>query len=233
MMTTLVTHPDHAPTLPEAAGKLANWGFLAHADLPDQPGPAWLLVALRDVPTFRHFDPELIELWVHREAVGQRLVVTRETRVPIERDFSWGTVRIVDRLGVSNEYVTFGGHVSADEIGDATVCVLSSPAPLLRRGGHSQPADVASFDLSAFFARLMIAVDYTPGFEAAFGEASALGRYAAFVGDFVTRYSASAILQGGQPDAYRVLRAEQTRLRAREPEAWAEGERLRRMAALR
>jgi hypothetical protein len=233
MMNSLVTPSDAAPTLSEAAERLADWGFLANADLPDRPGPAWLLVGLRDEPTLRHFDPEVIELWIHRETAGRRLDVTRDTKMPLEHDFSWGTVRIVDRLGISNEYVTFGGHLSAAEIGGATICVLSSPAPLLRRGGHSQPADTASFDLSAFFARLMIAIDYTPGFEAAFGAASPPGRYAAFVGDFVARYAASAILQSGQPEAYRLLRAEQTRLKSRDPGAWGEGERLRRMAGLR
>lgn len=41
-----------------AAPLLADLGFLSSSDLPDRPGPAYLLVALRDAPTLRHYDPE-------------------------------------------------------------------------------------------------------------------------------------------------------------------------------
>ena len=50
--------PKHAAEL------LADWGFLADPDLPDRPGPAFLLVAIRATPTFRHYDPELVEYWI-------------------------------------------------------------------------------------------------------------------------------------------------------------------------
>ena len=49
-----------APGPVEAAQRLADWGFLAEPDLPDRPGPAYLLVALRDRPTLRHYDPEVV-----------------------------------------------------------------------------------------------------------------------------------------------------------------------------
>ncbi len=47
-----------------AAELLADWGFLADPDLPNRPGPAFLLVAIRAKPTLRHYDPELVEYWV-------------------------------------------------------------------------------------------------------------------------------------------------------------------------
>lgn len=55
-----VTAPDPI----DAARRLAHWGFLAEPDLPDRPGPAYLLVALRDIPSFQHYDPELVDYWV-------------------------------------------------------------------------------------------------------------------------------------------------------------------------
>ena len=51
-------HPPSA-----VADRLADWGFLANPDLPDRPGPAELLVAIRPRPSFRHFDPEIVEYW--------------------------------------------------------------------------------------------------------------------------------------------------------------------------
>ena len=62
----------HDPLDP--ASRIAEWGFLANPDLPDRPGPAYLLVALRAAPTLRHYDPESIEYWVTRD--GQVSVVS-------------------------------------------------------------------------------------------------------------------------------------------------------------
>ena len=57
-------------------------------------------------------------------------------------------------------------------VDDAIVVAFTSPAPLLRRGGHSQGWDAGADLVGAFFARLMVAVDYRPGFEAAIADAS-------------------------------------------------------------
>ena len=43
---------------------------LQSPDLPDRPGPAYLLVALRDIPTFHHYDPERVEFWVNDHGRG-------------------------------------------------------------------------------------------------------------------------------------------------------------------
>jgi len=218
-----------APLLPDpidpavAAGQLADWGFLAHADLPDGAGDAYLLVALRDRPTLRHFDPERIDLWVTR---GGRGVASQVTRATPELDlaFSWGTVAIVDRLGISNEYVVFGGRLTSSRRDGMTVAAFVSPAPILRRGGHSQGWDEAAVDLAAFFGRVMIAVDYVPGFEARMSCADPLARYAAFVADSVGRYGAAPLLRLEHPALWTLLRAEAVRLRAGDPKTWIEGE---------
>lgn len=210
-----------------AAERLADWGFLARADLPDGPGDAYLAVAIRDRPTFRHYDPESVELWVTsgepgRER-GSRMKIRRSTRLPIDRSFSWGLIRIVDRLGVSNEYVAFGGMLAAEEVDGMTVCVFTSPAPILRRGGHSQVTDAGCFDLAAWFGRMMVAVDYTPGFESRIAAASPLGRYCAFVADYLDRRQGRPELQARDHRLWQVLRAEAIRLRRDRPDAWAEG----------
>ena len=166
MPSRAVVPPGHPIDPASAGGLLANWGFLAEPDLPDRPGPAWLLVAIRPVPTLRHFDPELVEFWVSEQDRGRHATITYETPMPLNRPFSWGLIRTVDRLKVSNEYLTFGGTLVADAVEDAVVAVFTSPAPLLRRGGHSQVWDPPAEWLGAFFGRLLVAVDYEPGFEA-------------------------------------------------------------------
>ena len=207
----------------QAARLLAHWGFLAEPDLPDRPGPAYLLVALRDEPTLQHYDPELVEYWVTQGGRGTRRELVRSTRLPIETDFSWGLIRIVDRLDVSNEYVTFGGHLSAAEVDGMTVAVFTSDAPLLRRGGHSQGWDHGAEALAAFFGKLLVAVDFTPGFEAKAAAVEPLARYAAFVADLVDRYRHAPALREGHAELWVLLQAEARRLATNHPAAWAAG----------
>ena len=178
--------PDPRPVglrATEVAGQVDQWGFLAYPDLPDGPGPAFLLVALRPAPTLRHYDPEAVDYWVTDDGRGSRRTLTHATPMPRSEDFSWGLIRLVDRLGVSNEYLTFGGHLDAALIDDVVVAAFASSAPLLRRGGHSQGWDDGADAIGSFFARMMVAVDYEPGFERTFADAEPLTRYAAFVRD--------------------------------------------------
>ena len=220
--------PPHSPIVAadgehlraaDVAGRMGRWGFLAHPDLPDTPGPAFLLVALRPAPTMQHYDPEAVDYWATHGGRGERRTLTRESAMPRSEDFSWGLIRLVDRLNVTNEYLTFGGHLDAATIDDIVVAAFASPAPLLRRGGHSQGWDAGADAVGAFFGRLMVAVDFTPGFENLLGEASPLTRYAAFVIDAAKRrLTAPASRQDDELD--RLLRSEATRLQTTAPTDW-------------
>jgi hypothetical protein len=206
-----------------AAAWLVDLGFLVNPDLPDRPGPARLLLAMRAEPTLRHYDPEAVEYWVTQDGRGRRRILNRETRLPIEATFSWGLIKIVDRLHVTNEYLTFGGHLSADAVDGVVIAVFTSPAPLLSRGGHSQGWDPGAEKLGAFFGRFLLAIDYAPGFEARVATADPVVRYAAFLADTMARYRASSVLRAEQPDLWALLQAEERRLRADRPVDWASG----------
>jgi hypothetical protein len=206
-----------------AAPFLAQLGFLSSSDFPDRPGPAWLLVALRDAPTLRHYDPEAVEYWVSQDDRGVRRTLTRESRLPMDGDFSWGLIRIVDRLHVTNEYLAFGGRLQADEVDGVVVVVFTSPAPLLRRGGHSQAYDLGAESLGAYFSRFLLAVDYAPGFEARAAQADPVTRYAAFVADGMARFGAGPVLRAQHSELWQVLRSEACRLRVTHPAEWAAG----------
>jgi hypothetical protein len=210
-----------------AAGNLASLGFLASSDLPDRLGPAYLLVALREAPTFHHFDPEAIGYWISAGGRGVRRTFTRETHVPIDEEYSWGIIRIVDRLNVTNEYLTFGGRLQADCVDGVVVAVFTSAAPILRRGGHSQGWDDGAESLGAFFSRLLLAVDYVPGFEARAADADPVTRYAAFLADAMARYRSSPLLRAEHAELWTLLQAEDRRLREQQPTAWAAGMELR------
>ena len=228
-MAPLTTAPGIPTCLDPAtaATLMADLGFLAYSDLPDRPGPAYLLVALREFPSLHHYDPEAIEYWVSDGGRGVLRSLTRETPLPIDTEFSWGLIRIVDRLRVTNEYLTFGGRLSATRMDGVVIAVFTSPAPLLRRGGHSQVWDRGAESLGAFFSRVLLAVDYAPGFEHRITQADPVARYAAFLVDALARYRTSPLLRLGQPDLWTLLLAEERRLKAGDPASWMAGEALR------
>lgn len=213
-----------------AARSLTDLGFLASSDLPDRPGPAYLLAALRETPTLRHYDPLAVEYWATEGDRGGRRTLTRQTPLPIDTEFSWGVIRIVDRLHATNEYLTFGGRLVAASIDGVAVAVFTSPAPLLRRGGHSQGWDLGADSLGAYFGRLMVPIDYALGFEARMARADPTTRYAAFVADALARCRASSNLRGAHQELWCILEAEERRLRAEHPGEWASGETLRRLS---
>ena len=160
-------------------------------------------------------------------------MLTRDTELPVDTEFTWGLIRIVDRLKVSNEYLTFGGHLAAASIQDTTIAVFTSPTPLLRRGGHSQGWDHGAESVGAFFARLQVAVDYTAGFEAQLADVGPLVRYAAFLNDVVGRYRTSNALRSGHPDLWTLFDTEERRLRRDHAVEWEHGGELLASAALR
>jgi len=214
---------ENAPSLTAAARRLAPWGFLADPDLPDRPGPASLIVALRDRPTLRHYDPEVVEFWSTRDGRGTRECVTRATKLPFVAGVSWGEIRIVDRLGVANRYLTFGGRCDADRIDDAVIVAVTSSAPILRRGGHSQGWDEGADAIGAFFGRLLVTVDYVPDFERRLGDATPLQRYSAFIADALARERALSVPALDDWPFSQLARSEASRLRREHPDAWERG----------
>lgn len=209
-----------------ASGRLADLGFLAGPDLPDRPGPAYLLVALRDQPTLRHYDPERIEYWATERGRGVRRSLTRWTTMPVDLTFSWGMIRLFDRLSVTNEYLTFGGHLSAAEVDGAVIAAFTSPVPMLRRGGHSQIWDEGSDELGAFFARLVAAVDTRSKLEPRLAAVDPYGRYAAFLAEVMGRYRTSPGLRTLNPKVWTMLRTEESRMRREHADAWQVGTRI-------
>jgi hypothetical protein len=204
----------------DVASRVRDWGFLAHPDLPDGPGPAFLLVALRSAPTLQHFDPEAVDYWVTEGGRGERRTLTYASPMPRTEDFAWGLIRLIDRLGISNEYLTFGGHLDAASVDHVVVVAFASPAPLLRRGGHSQAIDPGSDAVGAFFGRLMVGVDDKPGFEAAFAGADPIVRYAAFIRDGLDRRRSRGAAAPEEDELDHLFRGEGARLRAAEAERW-------------
>lgn len=220
----MTTRTGRAGTVDPAA-LVADLGFLVRWDLPSDEHDALLVIALRDRPTLRHYDPELIAFWqMGEDGRGHQVDLGLASPIPMERSFTWGEIKIIDRLHVTNTWVSFGGTVHAELVNPGTAIVtFRSTAPILRRGGHSQRYDALAGAVSSFFGRLFVPIDFQPGAERHINSIPPEVRYAAFLQHDLPRIASSELVREAYgPDA-RLVRAEAERLRRRDPEAWKAG----------
>lgn len=205
---------------------LEQLGFLHVPAATAGSGPAYLLVAIRRRPTLDHYDPELIRYWVACDGRGTCDEMTISSRMPLQAPFSWGTIRLVDRLGVSNEYLTFGGDLSAERVAGAVVSVFRSPAPLLTCGGHSQGWDAGAHAVAGFFGRLRAEVGADRQLERVVADTPPLALFAAFVAEAARRLRGSEELRAIEPILWRWIRREARGLASERPPEWAAGQAL-------
>ncbi len=177
------TPGDDGRWLEQAGRRLANLGFeLVEPDRVAGEDTSHLLVAIRPAATLRHFDPETIDCWTCEAGRGKAARFERETHYPISTDYSWGLISLTDRLGVTNQFLSFGGALRAQVTPDTTVLFdFGSHAPILRGSGHSQSVDPLAAEVGAFFARIKVPIDFVPGAEALVAKASPLTLYCAFI----------------------------------------------------
>ena len=65
---------------------------------------------------------------------------TQELSWPIKTGtsgYSLGTIRIVDRVGASNSFVSFGGELSLSRDADVGAALFRSPVPILALHGSA------------------------------------------------------------------------------------------------
>jgi hypothetical protein len=211
--------------LGEASRELAHLGFvLRDGSLAGhRPGPR-LLVAMRDRPTLQHFDPELVTYWEARQGRGHVALLDRLSTVPRETRWSWGPIRVTDRVPVSNQFLGFGGTLLVDATdGATTYAAFTSLAPIVRWAGHSQDTDPLVDEIGAFYARLMVPVDYQPDAEARIAAADPEALYAVFLAHSMDRLHRSRRLRDADPNTAGWLEQEGRRLGRESPGRWAEG----------
>ena len=214
--------------LAETAEELERLGFvLRDGSRPGSiPGPR-LLVAFRDQPTLRHFDPEEVSFWHLHEGRGRMDSIDRETAVPLSRPFSWGRIVVADRVPVRNQFLSFGGTLLADCRDERELLVaFTSRAPIVRWAGHSQGVDPLADEIWAFFARLMVPVDFQADAEARIGSTDPEALYAAFLQNVECRLPPGGPLRADDPQLASFSDHECRRLQHESPGAWKAGEAL-------
>lgn len=213
------------PDLRQAAERLARLGFVVvSGSHPEETGTAQLLVALRRRPTLEHFDPELVEHWAVVGGRGRTVEITRATPLPRHGPFSWGTIRAVDRVDAFNSFLSFGGDVTVSAIdADTTIVVFESPAPIVRSTGHSQAVDPLTGEVGAFFARMKVPIDFSPGAEQRIAALSPRSLHAAMLAALQRRYARTEALREAHPAIAAWASHEARRMREGHPADWEAG----------
>ncbi len=126
--------------------RMEDWGYLLlHKPHPRSPGYRQLLVALRRVPTEKHFDPSEVRLWL-RDQYGVARLTTLALDpllkpLPEPRQVCPGMVTLYDRKEKRTDFFTFGGLLNAVFGSGEVVLSLRSPVPII---WLVEPADVAT-----------------------------------------------------------------------------------------
>jgi hypothetical protein len=215
--------------LAETTRELAHLGFVLRdgSVMGATAGPR-LLVAMRAAPTLVHFDPEEVTFWEARGGRGCVAALGRNDPVPQSRPWSWGTVRVTDRVPVSNQFLGFGGTLLVDAAdGFTTYAAFTSRAPIMRWAGHSQGVDSLVDEFGAFFARLKVPVDYQDGAEEQIAGADPEALYAVFLQHSIERLHRSRRLRDADPHTAGWLEHEGYRMAHDSPRHWTEGQELR------
>lgn len=213
-------------TLEEAASVMGDLGFLVVPGVRGRDSRAYLLVAIRRRPTLEHYDPESVLYWTHEGVRDGPAVFDKSVTLPLDLPFSWGTLRVADRLGVANEYLTFGGRLTAGRVKDERIAVFATPGPMLRRGGHSQGWDPGAAHLAAYFGRLRGCLGRDPELDARVARMTPLARYAAYLGGAIHGFAEAPALSADRHVELPHLRWEADRLHREYPDDWSSGTRL-------
>lgn len=226
----LPQHPSGVISPEEAASVMGDLGFLVVPGVPGQASTAYLLVAIRRHPTLAHYDPESVLYWTHAGLHDAPACFDKAVPLPLDLPFSWGTLRVTDRLGVANEYLTFGGRLAAAQVDGARIAVFATPAPMIRRGGHSQGWDPGSAHLAAYFGRLRACLGRDPDLDARVTDMTPLARYSAYLAGAISGFAEAPALSIDRHAELHHLRSEADRLHRSHPDDWTVGQRL--LAAL-
>lgn len=191
---------------------MEDWGYyLLPKAHPSSPGYIGLRVAIREMPTRLHFDPESIHLRL-RGKDGTARWITLRLEAPFQetRHVCPGRVILHDRVDKRVFFFVFGGSLTAVTAPDKTVYSLHSPAPILELTDtvESVPDQLAS-ETEAMVGKLQARWGYDDaGFGRCLAQLDGLEFYLASLHTILLRYKQSRALQASFDDLYGALLTE-------------------------
>jgi hypothetical protein len=112
---------------------MENYGYLYYPPVhPGEIGAPRLDICLRSTPSGEHFDPEIVSFpIVNEHGDPQKLDVYHPWDYGLEYRLTAGRLVMSDRRGKHFDAFLYGGQLSLTIHAAETVCVVTSPAPIL------------------------------------------------------------------------------------------------------
>jgi hypothetical protein len=122
------------------------------------PGGSGLLVAIREEPTGKHFDPQTMHLRLRDvHGMARQRSLSLLSPGPDSDRVCPGRVILSDRLNKRVEFFTYGGTLEVIPATDAQVYVLRSPAPVLAMVAEEETvADLLAAATDALLAQVEV-----------------------------------------------------------------------------
>jgi hypothetical protein len=194
-------------TVADAPELLSDVGYLLVHGSPFEHGPAYLLVAIRPQPTRAHFDPERIEYWSCDSGLAEKVTLEVPMGAPCAR-YSWGLIKVIDRLAAVNKFVSFGGSLNVVHDGGLHAALFRSDAPILALSGRGEAGDPLATSVVGFFARLSAACGADAALARAVSGMEPMAVYAAFLARALELYGGHLAAQGLSPRVLALMRSE-------------------------
>lgn len=139
----------------EVENALPKIGYVFHYPRIDEPTDKFRLdIFISTIATERHFDVLRCQVFVkNQEGIIEVLTVSHPWVFEKEADVCAGIVILEDRKGKKEEAFTFGGKLKIIEQGLQTICVLTSPAPILDISGATPLHILFIEELEIIFAK--------------------------------------------------------------------------------
>lgn len=197
--------------------QVENWGYyLLPKSHPHSPGYTGLLVAIRETPTKRHFDPEKIRLQILDEhGMPNRMTFYLEWHLAKSRQVCTGRVILQDRKDKQVEFFTFGGSIESVSVPGETMYSLRSTAPILQLTDKEKSIP----DLLAAETEILIAKQEArwgaddERFGRQLAQIEPLQFYMASISSLLARSKQTSVLQKEIAELYTVLRKERNWLK--------------------
>lgn len=192
--------------------QVASWGYyLLPKSHPQSPGHPGLLIAIRQMPTEKHFDPEAVQLHLCGSDGGAEAVtLTLTSSLHGSGRVCPGLVILHDRVDKRADFFVFGGSLEASFSPGETIYSLASAAPILPVTTDSQSfSNQLAFETQAMIGGMLARWGaYDKAFEQRLAQVDPFELYLASLHSILQRYEKAPALRHSFARFYAALAQE-------------------------
>ena len=131
----------------EILERMQAWGYqFAMKSHPDSPGYSTLMIALREIPTRKHYDAEVIRVQIPSDEGTLTWTAFHFAQRALQpRELGYTRIILKDRLEKAVSFYCFGGTIESVAAVDLNVYIIRSQAPII---DLSSEKDILAIELA-------------------------------------------------------------------------------------